>query len=211
MWILVLLLTAGPLAALSDKPKTAAPTAPSPQQQAMEHYNRGLEHQQKAWEYEKKAAEKDREKNLEKARKEYEKALAQHLEATRKNPKFSEAFNSLGYAYRKTGDYPSALKAYDQALALNPEYAEAIEYRGEAYLGLNRAEEAQQAYEWLFLRDPKKAAALLQAVKQWVEERGKDLAGVAPEQLEKVRSWATQKEAAAQELSGVKETGKQEW
>lgn len=194
----------------SPRPTPApAPVVLSPEQQAVEHYNKGLEHQQEAWAHEKKAATaKNKQKELDKARKEYELALGEQMEATRLNPKFHEAFSSLGYACRKTGDYQGALKAYDQALSLKPEYAEAIEYRAEAYLGLNRVEDAQKAYEWLFLRDPKKAEALLLAFKGWVAAPP---AGVDPEKVVGVQAWVGQKEAAAQEVSGTKETGKKEW
>jgi tetratricopeptide (TPR) repeat protein len=202
------LLLSPALWAAPSTPKPA-PAAPSPEQQAVEHYNRGLEHQQKAWDHEKKAATaKEPQKELGKARAEYEKAVAEQREATRLHPRFHEAFSSLGYALRKTGDYQGALKSYDTALSLKPEYAEAVEYRAEAYLGLNRIEEAQQAYEWLFLRDPKKAAALLVAFKGWVAAGP---TGVAPEKVAEVQTWVGQKEAAAQEMSGTKESGKQEW
>lgn len=209
---LSVLTATGPLAAASDSPSPAAPAAPSPLQQAIEHHNKGLEHQQLAWDHEKRAAasHKDREKHLKRAQQEYQKAIAEQLAATRKNPEFHEAFSSLGYAYRKTGDYARALTAYDQALALEPGYAQAVEYRGEAYLGLNRVGEAQQAYEWLFLREPKHAEALLLATKQWVDERGRDPSGVAAEVIEGVGTWVARKEAAAEELSGLKEP-KTDW
>jgi len=205
----ITLILSSALWAASSAPRPApAPAALTPEQQATEHYNRGLEHQQKAWDHEKKAAKaKEPQKELAKVRSEYEKAIAAQREATRLNPKFHEAFSSLGYALRKTGDHQGALKAYDAALALQPEYAEAVEYRGEAYLGLNRVEEAQQAYEWLFRRDPPKAAALLAAFKEW----GSRPAGVEAAKVEAVGAWVAQKEAAAQEMSGTKETGKKEW
>jgi tetratricopeptide (TPR) repeat protein len=207
---LCLLAAAGRLAAAGGEPKAPSAGAPSPEQQAIAHYNEGLAHRDKALDYEKRAAaaEADREQHLKKARQEYGKAIAAQLAATAKNPRFHEAFSSLGYACRKTGDYQGALKAYDTALNLKPDYAEAIEYRGEAYLGLNRIEEAQQAYEWLFLHDPKKAEALLLAFKSWVAAPP---AGAGPEKVAGVQAWVGQKETAAQDVSGTKETGKNEW
>jgi tetratricopeptide (TPR) repeat protein len=184
------------------------PAVPSPEQQAAEHYNQGLEHQKKAWDHEKKAAAaKEPQKELDQARVAYEKAIAAQREATHLNPRFHEAFSSLGYALRKTGDYQGALKAYDAALGLKPDYAEAVEYRAEAHLGLNRVEEAQKAYEWLFLRDPRKAEALLLAFKDWVGRA----AGVEAAVVGAVQAWVAQKEEAAREMSGTKETGKKEW
>jgi cytochrome c-type biogenesis protein CcmH/NrfG len=61
----------------------------------------------------------------------------------RLNPRLHEAFSSLGYAYRKTGDFDQALQAYERALVLAPGYAAAIEYQAEAHLGLNRTTETQ--------------------------------------------------------------------
>ncbi len=212
LFAVVLLGTASVLWAASSAPRPAPappPAAPSPEQQAIEHYNQGLEHQEKAWAHEKKAASaKNPQKELDKARREYEKAIGEQQEATRLNPKFHEAFGSMGYALRKTGDYQGALKSYDTALGLVPEYAEAVEYRAEAFLSLNRVEEAQQAYEWLFLRDPKQAAALLLAFKGWVAAPP---TGIDAEKVAGVQQWVERKGAAAQEMSGSKEHGKAEW
>ena len=58
--------------------------------------------------------------------------------------------SSLGYAYRKVGEYAPVLKAYDRALESAPNYVEAIVYRAGAYLGLGRLSEAKVAYETLF-------------------------------------------------------------
>lgn len=218
LWIAGLLAFFGLAGALWAAPSSPRPTpAPtpavlSPAQEADEHYNKGLEHEEQARAHEKKAATaKNKQKELDKARVEYELALGEQLEATRLNPKFHEAFSSLGYACRKTGDYTGALKAYDMALMLKPDYAEAIEYRAEAYLGLNRIEDAQKAYEWLFLRDPKKAESLLLAFKGWVERHQADLAGVEAAQLAGVQAWVGQKETADQDVNETKETGKKEW
>src|SRR4029077_18657580 len=73
-----------------------------------------------------------------KALDEYGKALSDFQKAVKLDPKNYRAFNGLGYAYRKTGDYNSALDNYGTALKLSPNFPDAIEYRGEAYLGLNR-------------------------------------------------------------------------
>ena len=136
-------------------------------------------------------------------------AARQQLQAIERRPQFYEALSSLGYAYRKLGDFESALEAYGRALHLKPNYAEAIEYRAEAYLGLNKVEEAQQAYELLFVRDPGRASQLLQAVEGWLDEKRKGADSDA-EQLVKVADWIKQKEKAAGEMGGVQETRK-EW
>lgn len=46
----------------------------------------------------------------------------------------ADAFNYLGYARRKSGDYDGALKAYSVALDLDPKHKGAHEYIGQAYL-----------------------------------------------------------------------------
>lgn len=208
-----LLAAAGRLAAAGDEPRRPSPSAPSPEQQAIERYNEGLAHRDRAWELEKKAAaatDGDRDKHLKRARQEFEKAIEAQLAATAKNPRFHEAFTSLGYAYRRTGDYPKALAAYDRALALAPDHAEAVEYRGEAWLELNRLDDAKGAYEWLFRRDPAKAAALLAAAAAWVESRRASPAGVEAAAVEAMAGWVAQKEGIAKELSGAKEPA-QDW
>jgi tetratricopeptide (TPR) repeat protein len=175
---------------------------PSPQQQAIEHYNKGLKHRDKAWQHEAKAAtaekEKDREKRLKKARKDYEKAVTEQLSAVDNNPRFHEAFSSLGYAYRKLDRYEEALAAYGTCLELAPNYAEAIEYRGEAYLGLNRVAEARQAYESLLTADRAHAASLLSALKEWTRKRRvTPVEGVSAGTLAEVEEWIAVKETAA--------------
>lgn len=209
---LLILFALDPLDAASSSPKPA-PSQPLGQR-ALEHYHKGLEHQQRAWDYEERAAaatkEKDRRKHLKKARKEFDKAIAQQQSAVKVNPRLHEAFSSLGYAYRKIGDYTRSLTAYDQALSLAPEYAEAIEYRAEAYLGLNRVADAQQAYEWLFLHDPEKAGTLLVAATEWIQERRENSMDITVEVIEAMEAWVLAKETTASELTDEHEKAS-EW
>lgn len=188
----------------------AKPAQPSPEERAIGHYNQGLEHRDKAWEYERKAAEakkeKDRDKRLQKARGEYEWAIEEQLAATSLNPHFHEAFSSLGYAYRKVGQYAEGLKAYDRALELAPHYAEAIEYRAETYLGLVRLAEVQTAYEQLFLRDPERAAQLLVACAEWVSDPPEGV-----EALVRFKGWVEAKEETAREMGSAEGEGQKEW
>lgn len=211
--LLILIFVASPLLAASGAAKPEPKVAqPSPKEQAIAHYNQGLEHRDKAWQYEQQAAEakkeQDRDKRLAKANKEYKQAIEQQLVATELNPSFHEAFSSLGYAYRKVGQYAPALKAYDQALVLAPDYVEAIEYRAEAYLGLGRINEAQAAYETLFLRDAKRAAQLLIACGQWVAAPPE---GTAAEVVAEFAVWVAAKEATAKEMTGANGEGQKEW
>lgn len=58
-------------------------------------------------------------------------------------PWHDDAYNLMGFAHRKLGDYDKALEAYDRALKLNPHHRGALEYLGEAYLELDRPELAK--------------------------------------------------------------------
>lgn len=64
--------------------------------------------------------------------------------AVAENPKDADAFNYLGYAHRKIGDYDNALKYYARALELDPDHRGAHEYLGEALLELHRLDEAKK-------------------------------------------------------------------
>ena len=68
------------------------------------------------------------------AAKEYKRALESAREAARLDAKYHEAWNLVGFASRKLGNYDDALKAYATCLDIKPDYAPAREYLGEAYL-----------------------------------------------------------------------------
>jgi tetratricopeptide (TPR) repeat protein len=134
--------------------------------EAEKHYRNGLRHRDAAWVYEEKLSgtkdAKDRAAYAQFIQRTYLRALEEFKRAIEIDPKFYQAFSSLGYAYRKTGDVDAALAAYGQALSLNPGYAEAIEYRAEAYLELGRIDDAKQAYEVVAPLKPAYAVRLLQ-------------------------------------------------
>ncbi len=66
--------------------------------------------------------------------KQWEKAIGFLTKVVAAEPKNADAFNYLGYAYRKSGDFSRAVANYKQALALDPKHRGAHEYIGEAYL-----------------------------------------------------------------------------
>lgn len=71
-------------------------------------------------------------------------AVVDHMTvAVEQRPWHDDAYNLMGFAYRKLGDYDRALQAYDRALALNPHHRGALEYLGEAYLELDRPARAK--------------------------------------------------------------------
>ena len=84
-----------------------------------------------------------------KAKKAFEKAVDRFKEATKLDPTMKEAFNNLGYAYRKLGKLDESLAAYQSALALDSSFAQAREYLGETYLALDQLDKAEEQYQWL--------------------------------------------------------------
>ena len=167
------------LASGSSVPMPASSSGPSassrsPEEMATMSYNSGIEHKDKGIKIEASAATtadpKDRDKAVANAKKEYEKALKDFKSAASNSPDMYQAYNGMGFSYRKTGDYVKALEMYDKALQLKPGFPDAIEYRGEAYLGLNRIDDAKQAYLQVLASDRKQADILMAAMKTWVAD-----------------------------------------
>jgi Flp pilus assembly protein TadD len=61
----------------------------------------------------------------------------------RKDANSADAYNYLGFSYRKSGNLPEAFKAYNKALMLDPKHLGAHEYLGEAYLMNKEPEKAR--------------------------------------------------------------------
>ncbi|WP_416897478.1 MAG: tetratricopeptide repeat protein [Minwuia sp.] len=74
----------------------------------------------------------------------WSKAIELMAAAIDDNPKNADAFNYLGYAKRKSGDYDGAIRAYNVALDLDPEHKGAHEYIGQAYLETGNMAEAEK-------------------------------------------------------------------
>ncbi len=194
------------LLASSSRPASGPPRvdrAPelTPQQKAVNHYNRGLKNRDKAFKHEEKArqasAEAKRRKELDKAQKQFTKAIKEYRSAIKLVDGFYQAYSSLGYALRRTGNFEESLQAYDQALAINPNYVEAIEYRAEAYLGLDRLEDAKSAYLLLVRQDKEQAGKLLAAMKDWIEQRRED-ERVDAATLDEFAQWVAERDGIAQ-------------
>jgi tetratricopeptide (TPR) repeat protein len=195
---------------VSMPPPSAAPSAsPSvsraltPDEMAVEAYNSGISHRDRAakaeGQSEKDKKDSDRVKNDKKAREEHQKALKDFTKAAGLNPSMPQAFNGMGFSYRKLGDYAKALENYDRALQLSPKFPDAIEYRGEAYLALNRLDDAKQSYLTLFAMDRKQAESLMTAMKDYVAKKKVDPAGVDTAALSAFESWITERAGVAEE------------
>ena len=182
----------------------SAPTAPelTPQQLAIEYFNRGLRHRDKAWELEKKAEDSAKaDKLLVKAGRSWDKAVSAFQESIANEPTMYQSHGSLGYSYRKLGRFEEALQAYDQALELQPAYAEAIEYRAEAYLGLGRIDDAKEAYMQLFRLDRTEAETLMGAMETWLETERQQQGSQAAEPLEEFGSWLQERSEIASQTA----------
>ena len=178
-------------------------TAMTPEERAIEAFKSGDGHRLKGRKLEEESVTKkgaDVQKSEVKARGEFEKSLKDFQKAAELNPQLFQAYNGMGYAYRKTGDYAKALEMYDRAISMAPGfYPEAVEYRGEAYLALNRIDDARKAYLDLFAADRKQADALMAAMKTWVTARRANPAGVDAAAIDAFEKWVTEREGMAKQ------------
>jgi tetratricopeptide (TPR) repeat protein len=178
---------------------SAAPK--SPEEQARDAYNSGIDHKNKGLKLEEQALKqsaKDADKTLAKAKDEYGKALKDFKKATDLVPDVYQAYNGMGFAYRKTGDYAKALEMYDKALSLAPGFPDALEYRGEAYLALNRIDDAKQTYLALFGKDRNNADMLMSAMKAWIAKHQTDPAGIDQSVISSFDDWIKERTKVAQ-------------
>ncbi len=190
-------------------PRVQMPT-PSPEQEAVEYYNDGIKYRDKAATLEKEAAAetdaKKREKLEGKAKDRHESSIKKFLRATQKDPKLYQAWGSLGYAYRKVGNYKDSLEAYAKALELQPAYTPAIEYRAEAYLGLGRLDDVKAAYMTLFNADRPRADELSAAIERWLDKTKASPGDVDPAKRDEFAKWAADRKQLAGQTSSLGST-----
>ena len=214
--LLLGLIPQAPVEAAGSKPATPAPEpTQTPEEAGKAAYNVGLQHRDKAWGFEDKAkaaaSDAEREKLLAKAQRQYEKSIPLFETAVEKIPSFHQAYSSLGYALRKTGDFDGSLDAYNKALELAPFYGEAIEYRAEAYLGLGRLDEVKEAYMHLFAKERALADQLMEAMEAWVEEKRADPGDLSSEQIESFAAWLAERGEIAGQTARLEGAATRAW
>jgi tetratricopeptide (TPR) repeat protein len=153
------------------------------------------------------AATDDPEEKMEafrEANNQFKRALRSFKKAVRKNRRFHQAYNEIGFAQRMLGNYKDALKAYDKALKLEPDFPHAVEYRGEAYVHLGRLADAKQAYMDLFGAERRLADLLLRKMKAWLAlEQKKPDSPVPAEKLEAFSSWVEERSKIADQTAAL--------
>ncbi|MEM7193973.1 MAG: tetratricopeptide repeat protein [Pseudomonadota bacterium] len=74
----------------------------------------------------------------------YERAVSRLKKFTRREKDNADAWNYLGYSYRKTGNLEDSLSAYKKALAIDGEHLGANEYLGELYIMMAQPDDARK-------------------------------------------------------------------
>lgn len=151
--VVALILTSGSLMAFGSKEKTPEEQASDAKKQAISEYNSGVKHMEAGRTIGRKGdsiyAYNYRATSDARARKEFEKAVENFQQAIALAPNMPEAYNNLGYSYRKLGNLSASLTAYARAIELNRDFAQAREYRGETYLALGDLSKAQEELNFL--------------------------------------------------------------
>jgi len=80
--------------------------------------------------------------NYSTALKEFQKAVSLRMD-------FAEAYNMIGFTYRKLGNLNLSLRSYEKALKYKPDFPQAYEYLGETYLAADDLLHAMKNYFYL--------------------------------------------------------------
>ena len=106
-----------------------------------------------------------------KAKKSFEKAVGNFLDALKLKPDMPEAYNNLGFCYRKLGNLDASLKAYEKAIQLKSDFTQAREYRGETYLALGDLAKAQGELDTLKIMKSPLADTLSKSIELYQLEK----------------------------------------
>jgi len=73
----------------------------------------------------------------------YKTAVKQLRKALKKDDKNAEAWNLLGFASRKMGEFDVSADAYSKALSIQPDHKGALEYQGELFIAIGQINNAK--------------------------------------------------------------------
>lgn len=150
---MALLVAASPsLASFDDRPPSpSSPASPPPaveqktsRQQAETWYHDAYE--DVAGANEALAASRP---DTKKAGKLFKRAIERAARALEHDPRYAEALNLQGFAWRKLGDLEKSVAAYVACLEIRPDYAAAREYYGQALLAKGDRAGAEAQLAWL--------------------------------------------------------------
>lgn len=148
-----LFIIAQPTEASESDEESPTEVAAEREQEATEKYNNGVKHMKKAKLIalvgDSAFAFNYRATSDAKAGKELEKAIKDFGKAIDLMPNFAEAYNNLGFCYRKTGKLEQSLSAYDHAIRIDSNFAQAREYRGETFLAMDDLKNADKELAYL--------------------------------------------------------------
>ena len=174
---------------------------------AIASYNSGIDHKDKGLKLEASARAltdpKEKAKTEDKAKKEYDKALKDFKSAASNAPQMYQAYNGLGFSYRKSGDYTKALEMYDKALRSSRGSPTPSSIAARRTSGSNRVDDAKQAYLEVLAADRKQADTLMDAMKTWIEQRKANPAGVDPAVVSASRRGSRSARAIAQQTAAM--------
>jgi tetratricopeptide (TPR) repeat protein len=88
-------------------------------------------------------------------------AISEFEEAIILNPKDSDIYNSLAFAYLAVGKYDEAITVSEKAIRLNPDYADYQNNLGMAYLKKDRCKKAAEQFQRAIRINPNYAEAYL--------------------------------------------------
>lgn len=159
------------LLAIGSSSKSPEEKAAEESKKALKEYNDGVKHMDKANQIlivgDSAFAYNYRATSDAKAQKEYNEAVKNFKAAIDLKPDMKEAYNNLGYCYRKLGDLDNSLKAYINALRLDPDFAQAREYLGKTFLALKNLDKANEQLKYLTELKSPYADTLLQSIKMY--------------------------------------------
>lgn len=159
--------------------------------QGMRQYNLALKSEEKIAEAE---TDKERSKLKKRSRKAWESA-AQQLQAALSQGDMFEAYEPLGFAYRKLGKYDEAIKVHAMALGRDPDSMENFAGWADALVGLNQLGTATEKWASWAQEGSPRAPIMMEAIERWVAQRKADPAGLNPELVDRVAQWVDQQKA----------------